>query len=385
MKKVFCLREKTSCFSTRNYGFFPLRGAKIAFLLALSLSVFSSCRSVHFNETTEVGPGRLTNGARNINDEIAADKREETRYAIEEELKEVDIEQTIIYVDRPVYTNDVETTSGKTAIDIQSQVMESLKDAKHIPITYTNGIMYYSWDDSFIYEIHTQPLRITDVELQPGEEVLEMPILSETTTWEIAAGVSKKNGLDVQHFFIKPSKAELSSSFVIITNKRVYHLLMKSFNPPTGKNPELYMSVVRWRYPADAPFNIKQSETGYSGGVSGALGANGVNTLSSGAVSVDPRFLSFDYKMNYSIFKKPLWLPRRVYDDGRKTYVLMDEKVLHSSSPVLFNKNNERINYRVQENLIIIDELIEKVTLRIGNEKVSIQKKNGYFDSRGGS
>jgi type IV secretion system protein VirB9 len=58
----------------------------------------------------------------------------------------------------------------------------------------------------------------------------------------------------------------------------------------------------------------------------------------------------------------------------------MDEKVLHSSSPVLFNKNNERINYRVQENLIIIDELIEKVTLRIGNEKVTIQKKKSYFN-----
>lgn len=358
-------------------------------IVILASFFFAGCQTVHFDGAAEASPGRITENAKNLKEEIKAEKEAEIQYAIEEELKEVDFEQTVIYVDRPVYTNDIEKTSGKTAIDIQSQVKESLKDAKHIPITYTNGIMYYSWDDSFIYEIHTQPFRITDIELQPGEEVLEMPILSETTTWEVAAGVSKKNSLDVQHFFMKPSKADLSTSFVIITNKRVYHLLLKSFAPPTGKNPELYMSVVRWRYPADAPFNIKQSESGYSGGISGSLngvsGGTPVNALVQGSLTVDPRFLSFDYKMSYSIFKKPLWLPSRIYDDGRKTYIAMDIKVLHSSSPVLFNKNNERINYRVQENLIIIDGLIEKVTLKIGNEKVVIQKKKSYFDSGEGA
>ena len=54
----------------------------------------------------------------------------------------------------------------------------------------------------------------------------------------------------------------------------------------------------------------------------------------------------------------------------------MDEKVLHTQSPVLFNHRNERINYRVEKNLIVIDELIEKVTLRRGKEKVTVKKKN---------
>ena len=68
--------------------------------------------------------------------------------------------------------------------------------------------------------------------------------------------------------------------------------------------------------------------------------------------------------------------PKRVYDDGRRTYIELNELVLHSESPVLFNKRNERINYRVQKNLIIIDELIEKVTLRRAKEKVVIMKKD---------
>ena len=44
-----------------------------------------------------------------------------------------------------------------------------------------------------------------------------------------------------------------------------------------------------------------------------------MNRLSKEMVGVDPRFLSFDYKMTYSIFRKPYWLPVRVYDDGHST------------------------------------------------------------------
>ena len=45
--------------------------------------------------------------------------------------------------------------------------------------------------------------------------------------------------------------------------------------------------------------------------------------------------------------------------------------------PVAFNERNEIINYRTKENTIIIDQLIEKVTLRLGKQKVIITKKKG--------
>jgi type IV secretion system protein VirB9 len=48
---------------------------------------------------------------------------------------------------------------------------------------------------------------------------------------------------------------------------------------------------------------------------------------------------------------------------------------LHTESPVIFNHRNERINYRVKKNLVIIDELIEKITVRRGKEKITITKK----------
>ena len=45
--------------------------------------------------------------------------------------------------------------------------------------------------------------------------------------------------------------------------------------------------------------------------------------------------------------------------------------------PVAFNEKDEIMNYRTKENTIIIDQLIEKVTLQVGKQKVIITKKKG--------
>jgi type IV secretion system protein VirB9 len=324
-------------------------------LLALSLA---GCRTTHFDRVTET---ELSDGgSESYEQELAANAAEERQILIEEELKEVDIEQTIIYVDRPVYS-PVETSEELPALNGDEAVKKSNSLSVQIPQDFTNGIMYYAYDESFEYEIHTQPYRTTDISLEPGEQVLEMPFLSEDKVWEVGAGVSRQNSQDVQHFFIKPSVNKLTTSMIIITDRRVYHLLLKSFT-------DRYMVMVKWRYPNKMPFAIKTDAMREM--------QDRINGVQTEVTTVDPAMLSFDYRMSYSIFRKPLWLPQRVYDDGAKTYIQLDERMLHAESPVMFNHRNERINYRVNKNLIVIDELIEKVTLRRGREKVTIVKKN---------
>jgi type IV secretion system protein VirB9 len=314
-----------------------------------------SCRTVHFDKTAEAEPAETAAGVRSLEEELAHNQKEQEELFIEEELKEVDVERTVIYLDRPVYS-PVEAPpeappAGEAAVQLSTQ--KSIQ----VPLKFINGKMYYPWDETFTYEIHTQPYRTTDIQLEPGEQVLELPFLSEEKVWEIGAGVSRKNGQDLQHFFVKPTYAGLTTNMIIITDRRVYHLLLKSFR-------DRWMVMVQWEYPPAMPFTIKNE----------AMNRR-VSELTSDGLLVNPEFLSFDYKMTYSLFKKPLWLPRRVYDDGRKTYIELDEKLLHTETPVMFNHRNERINYRVRKNLVIIDELIEKLTVRRGGEKVTITKK----------
>ena len=102
--------------------------------------------------------------------------------------------------------------------------------------------------------------------------------------------------------------------------------------------------------------------------------AKGVSVENEFVTVTNPEFLSFDYKMKYG-FKKPDFLPQRVYDDGNKTYIVVDDIVLHKQLPLVFNERNEIVNYTVQKNVFIIPRLINKITLRLGKQKVTVEKK----------
>ena len=85
--------------------------------------------------------------------------------------------------------------------------------------------------------------------------------------------------------------------------------------------------------------------------------------------------MSFDYEIRYTKKKKPVWCPTLIYDDGQKTYIVLDEKSLNMETPAVFKHNSDIVNSQVDKNVIILNELIEKVTLKLGWEKVIITKK----------
>lgn len=186
------------------------------------------------------------------------------------------------------------------------------------------------------------------------------PLLSEDeSVWELTAGVVKNPhmGEDVQHLFVKPTYSKQDSMLVIITDRRVYHFRLRSF-------ADTHMAMVRFTYPLEKnvwarktdPQRGRETETGFI------------------RVS-NPELLSFDYKIKYSRFRKPEFLPTRVYDDGQRTYIQVDEIALQKKLPVLFNEKNEIANYSVHGNVLAIPRLISKTTLRLGKEKVIIEKK----------
>ena len=321
------------------------------------IAILASCKTIEFDKQLLKDSAPLKEAGIKTNaDEIQQANKEAEQEKIENELKEVDVDKTVVYVKQPVYvpaqSPEQKPASGKEA------AKQSTADAIQKPDYYIHGTMYYDYDDDYVYEVYAQPYRVTDIVLEPGEQVLEMPFMSENKPWVLGAGVSQNLGKDVQHFFIKPIKTNLETTMTIITDKRVYHLLLKSYK-------DTYMTIVKWNYPNSLPFTVKTDAM-----------QEKVNKLSSESAGVNPEFLSFDYKMSYSIFKKPVWCPKLVYDDGRRTYIRMNPVMLHRESPVLFDKTRNLINYHVDGALVVIDRLIEKVTLRYGSEKVTIQKKN---------
>lgn len=297
-----------------------------------------------------------------INQEELERKNEEELkdILVAEEIKVVDVEQTVVYIDRPVYVpeskSDPNTERGnKTGIDA---VVDSQKRATVKPEQYKLGTFYYQYSENLVYEIYAQPFHLTDIVLEKGEVVTATPLFSEDeSVWELTAGVAKDEytGEDVQHLFVKPAYTNLDSSLIIITDRRVYHFRVKSFS-------NTHMAIVKFTYPASKnQWAKKESKTN--------------ETVNDYIHISNPELLSFDYKMKYSIWKKPEFLPKRVYDDGAYTYIQVDEIVLQKKLPIVFNEKNEIVNYSVKKNVFVIPRLINKITLRLGKEKVTIEKK----------
>ena len=93
------------------------------------------------------------------------------------------------------------------------------------------------------------------------------------------------------------------------------------------------------------------------------------------AFTVDPALISSDYTVSYPKGKPPQWLPTLVLDDGEKTYIVLPDTVIHHELPAVFGENGELVNFRVKDNLVVIDRLLKKIQLKLRDVNVEIKKK----------
>lgn len=238
-------------------------------------------------------------------------------------------------------------------------VQESNRAGIIRPSDYSHAAMVYDFNPDWVYEVYGQPLRVCDITLEPGEQVAETPFISDSARWVLGAGVSYARGLPVQHIYIKPSEAGIEASLIINTDRRVYHIILRSYR-------DTFMPIVRWRYPSTAmPNNY--------------IAPPQAEAADDTRPTADPRFLSFNYRITYNWFRKPYWLPELVFDDGSKTYITFPATVLNREMPTVFENRRDVVNYRVNGNLIIIDKLVENITVRIDDTLISIAKKRSAY------
>lgn len=326
-----------------------------ALLLCFSFLFFFSCRTIDVEKSA--GDTGIYFGESPGEE---SEKRE--KIFVEEPPPE------IVVVERPVYIpEDVEKfVPEEPHVKGREAVRKSNVEGIIPPEEYSRAAMVYDYDADWVYEVYTQPLRVSDIRLEAGEKAMETPFISDSERWLLGAGVSYEQGNAVQHIYVKPVEASLEASLIINTDRRVYHVILKSFK-------DVYMPMVRWKY----------FSTGFQGGFNFTTpsgtpsfpGPERVNENSNGMM--DPRYISLNYRIRYGIFRKPPWLPSLVYDDGKKTYITFPKDVLQSELPAVFDDRDNIVNYRVMEHVAIIDKLIEKITVRLDGREIIIEKKKG--------
>jgi type IV secretion system protein VirB9 len=69
--------------------------------------------------------------------------------------------------------------------------------------------------------------------------------------------------------------------------------------------------------------------------------------------------------------------PVRVFDDGKKTYIQISEAAKNREAPVLVvigsDGKQEMVNYRVKNDMYIVDRLFERAQLLLGSGKKALK------------
>jgi P-type conjugative transfer protein TrbG len=205
---------------------------------------------------------------------------------------------------------------------------------------------YYSYQEGAVYEVRAGVDRVTDIALQPGEELTTAPVSGDVVRWKIGLIQSGKGAQKQFHMMVKPLDTDIETNFIVATNKRVYHLRAIA--------SDWYMPAISWHYPDDE---------------AAAMAASLRRTEEEEPIRTRPEGLRFDYKVvgdDYS------WKPLRVFDDGQRTYLQMPKSLQVSEAPALFIIEDDQpmlVNYRVKNNYYIVDRLFEQAELRIGTKK----------------
>jgi len=234
------------------------------------------------------------------------------------------------------------------------------------PVTGPNGsikFLYGAQQPSIVCAV----LQVCDVALQAGEQVNSIN-LGDTARWTVEPAVTGSGAGEVQHLIIKPLDVGLETSMVVTTNRRSYHLKLRSHRSQ-------YMPQVAFTYPEEAMAKweaIKARE-----------GRDREDRTMLGTREYMGN-LSFEYEVSGSA----AWKPVRVYNDGRKTIIQMPSTMAQTEAPALLvvrkdggvftDDETVMVNYRVQGDRYIVDSVFDKAILIAGvgssQDRVTIQR-----------
>ncbi|MCW0021373.1 P-type conjugative transfer protein TrbG [Rhizobium sp. BT-226] len=198
------------------------------------------------------------------------------------------------------------------------------------------------------------PLQVCDIELQGGEIVRDV-LVGDTVRWKVEPATSGATGGQAIHLIVKPSEPGLVTSMVVTTSRRTYHIRLKS-------HPSQYMARIGFDYPEDVSTKLADVNARMEVGA---------------AAGTAPDRLNF----SYTVSGTASWKPKRVYSDGMKTYIQFPGSVSSQDAPVLFvvsGGQNRIVNYRMKNNMMIVDYAVEKAILVSGvgwrQQKITIRR-----------
>ena len=227
---------------------------------------------------------------------------------------------------------------------------------------FVNAVQIYPFSDGAIYQVYTAPGAVTDIALQPGENLVAVAA-GDTVRWVIGDTTSGTGADKRTHILVKPFAPGLATNIIITTDRRSYHLQLAA----TSRTA---MAALSWTYPADQLIALRRA----------AEQAAAAAPVSEG-LAVDN--LHFNYTVSGD---QPAWRPLRAFDDGRQTFIEFPASIAVGEAPPLFivgpTGEAELVNYRVRGRYYVVDRIFDAAELRLGTKKQQIVRIARVVDGR---
>ena len=237
-------------------------------------------------------------------------------------------------------------------------VSEQWRGESTTPAAGPDGRVLYSYGAG-LPTVVCAPLRVCIIELQAGEKVIGEPHIGDSVRWNISPAMYGSGDQATSVIVLKPQNAGLDTNLLITTDRRAYYLRLVS-------KPDEYVARVAFAYAEDDSARKWQQQM---------AAQHAQEKLEHRSAETPPAVVAAD-KLNFGYGVRggnDSIRPRRVFDDGAKTYIQMPAEIQHREAPVLLIIGNdgkgEMTNYRVKDQTYIVDRLFDRANLVLGSGK----------------
>ncbi len=228
----------------------------------------------------------------------------------------------------------VETLAAANSAARQSPTRDGFVQARHV----------YAYQAGAIYEVYAHPSYVSTILLEPGEALTDIAA-GDTSRWLVTQAESETAEDPRTVVLVKPNASGLRTNIVLITDRRTY--LIEAI----AQSGYAYSAQIAWSYPpsqATAPAALLDS-------------------------------INLNYRIRTTRGARPAWLPTRVFDDGRRTWIEFAPDVEAGDLPPLFavtGEGPELVNYRTLRGpsgqRYMIDRIFDVAELRLGTRSPTI-------------
>lgn len=218
----------------------------------------------------------------------------------------------------------------------------------------------YEYSADRIYPVRTALGITTQIELSPHEKILDYST-GFTSGWEL----TRRDNV----FYLKPKNVDVDTNMVVRTERHSYIFELKVVATDWTALEQAKQAgaqyKITFRYPNDTEFAAEQAAKR--------------DVQMSTALEKDR---AYNFQYDFKTRTKQKWLvPVAVYDDGRFTYIRLNETrdIPTGNFPVVFGRERERsedfvVNTTVENNTIVVHGVYPYLVIRHGKNAVGLRR-----------